>query len=227
MSATTGPLRLVVVGAGAASLKSTVALNLAVAAAAGGTATALRDLDGASSRALARAAGDGAAVALPWAAAPLTVHAQTDVVGVETSLVVVDAPPRLDDAVRAELARAALVLVPVDASPVARRALAEVAAWIAARPAPPVLRVALARGLPRAADRWALLEEIEALAPGAMLPTTLPAGRAPATGGRERVARLYAPGTRAAAAYAALLRAMGVAIPAAGDAGLSVPSTTP
>lgn len=212
------PVRLVVVGAGAASLKSTVALNVAVAAAAAGTATLLRDLDGASSRALARAAGDGAAVTLPWAAAPLAVSAAPDPEPASAApgalaLVVVDPPPRLDDAVRAELARATVVLVPVDASPLARRALREVAAWRAARESPPVLRVALARALPRDADRWALLEEIEALAPDALLPATLPAGRLAAPGARERVARLYAPGTRAAAAYAALARTLGVIAP--------------
>ncbi len=222
MSGAIAPRRLVVVGAGAASLKSTVALNLAVAAAAAGTATALRDLDGASSRALARMAGAGPTVALPWAAAPLSVHVGADDAVDAAALVVVDPPPRLDDGVRAELARAATVLVPVDASPVARRALREVAAWHAAQPSPPTLRVSLARSLPRDADRWALLEEIEALAPGAMLPTTLPAGRALGSRTGERVARLYAPGTRAASAYAALARAVGALAP-----GVSVPSTTP
>ena len=216
MSASGPAARLVVVGAGAASLKSTVALNLAVAAATAGTDTRLRDLDGASSRALVRAAGAGAdegSVALPWAAAPLAVSVGPDAEpeGPETpALVVVDPPPRLDDAVRAELARATVVLVPVDATPVARRALREVAAWLATREAPPALRVAMARALPRDADRWALLEEVEALAPGAMLPATLPAGRLASPAGRERVARLYAPGTRGAAAYAALVRALGL-----------------
>ena len=210
--ASSPPVRLVVVGAGAASLKSTVALNVAVAAATAGVATRLRDLDGASSRALARAAGEGATVALPWAAAPLHVSVadEGEPSADPSALVVVDPPPRLDDAVRAELARASVVLVPVDASPLARRALREVAAWRATREAPPALRVAMARALPRDADRWALLEEIEALAPDALLPATLPAGRRAASAGRERVARLYAPGTRGAAAYAALVGALGL-----------------
>ncbi|GLC24317.1 hypothetical protein [Roseisolibacter agri] len=216
------PARLVVVGAGAASLKSTVALNVAVAAATAGIATRLRDLDGASSRALARAAGDGATVALPWAAAPLHVGTPPDPEPADApALVVVDPPPRLDDAVRAELARAAVVLVPVDASPLARRALREVAAWRAGQSSPPALRVALARALPRDADRWALLEEIEALAPDALLPATLPAGRLAAPSGRERVARLYAPGTRGAGAYAALVGAL------TGALGLTSTRTTP
>ncbi|MGZ8411743.1 MAG: hypothetical protein ACXW05_03350 [Gemmatirosa sp.] len=211
MSDSIAPMRLVV--AGAASLKSTVALNVAVAAAAAGICTQLRDLDGASSRALARATDGGDLAALPWTAASLLVRLGSEPSNDDAALVVVDPPPRLDEGVRAELARATAVLVPVDASPVSRRALREVAAWVGAQPAPPTLHVALARALPRDADRWALLEEIEALAPGAMLVTTLPAGRTPATAERERIARLYAPGTRAAAVYAVLARAVGVVSP--------------
>ncbi|MDF1502614.1 hypothetical protein [Roseisolibacter sp. H3M3-2] len=117
---------------------------------------------------------------------------------------VLDLPPRLDDAVRRTLAEADRVLVPVDAGPRARRALREVAAAVAGRP-PGTLREALAGTLPRDVDRWALLEELEALAPAALLATTLPAGRA-----RALVPRLYAPGTAGARAYARLAAELGL-----------------
>jgi hypothetical protein len=204
------PTRWVVVGAGAGPLACTVALNVAVAAASGGTPTLLHDLDGAAARALARVVGLDGVVALPWTTAPL----QLRTAGGETSppaphtLVIVAAPRRLDAPVRAELERAAVVLVPMDATAVARRALREVAALLAASPAPALLHAVLGRSLPRDADRWALLEEIEALAPGALLSATLPAGRAgPGPAGAD-AARLYAPGTAAATAYAAVLAAV-------------------
>jgi hypothetical protein len=204
------PARWVVVGAGAGPLACTVALNVAVAAASAGTPTLLHDLDGAAARALARVVAEDGVVALPWTTAPLRLRTP----GGETSpptpgtLVIVAAPRRLDAAVRVELERAALVLVPMDATAVARRALREVAALLAALPAPALLHAVLGRSLPRDADRWALLEEIEALAPGALLSATLPTGRAaPGVAGAD-AARLYAPGTAAAAAYAAVLVAV-------------------
>jgi hypothetical protein len=82
--------------------------------------------------------------------------------------------------------------VPVDASALARRVLAEVAPAAGDR-----LRVVLARRLPRTADRWALVEQLEALADGALVPVTLPMARAGAPA-------LYAPGTAAARAYVRL-----------------------
>jgi hypothetical protein len=181
-------LRVAVAGAG--PLRSTAALNLAAAVAAAGTAVVLRGPDGSATP-----------LALPWAPPPAGGESAT----------VVDLPPRLDDAVRAALAESDRVLVPVDASPLARRALREVAAVLGAR-APEVLRVALARTLPRDADRWALLGELEEIAPGALVPTTLPSGR-----GRGAPPRLYAPGTAGARAYVRVAAALG----------LTAPSTTP
>lgn len=228
---------VVVVGAGAANLKSTVALNLAAAVAAGGRAVRLVDGDGASGRALRRAlAGgpgaetgiDGASLhgpstgeradawtaRLPWAAAPVAVVDHPGLVslarlhgapqdGSAAPVTIVDPPPRLDGPVRAALDAADMVLVPVDASSLALRVLGEVEAALAGRGG--ALCVALARRLPRSADRWALVERLEGLAPGVLLPVTLPMARA--TAGR-RDALLYAPGTRAARAYAALARAL-------------------
>ena len=202
------PPRVLVVGAGAGNLKSAVALNLAAALAAAGTPARLADLDGASSAALRAFAPPGAApdrwpVALPWAVASLTVMAgrgdatrdaaRDAADDVEPGTVaVVDPPRRWDAGVQALAAAAALVLVPVDASALARRVLAEVAPAAGDR-----LRVVLARRLPRSADRWALVDHLESLAPGALSPVTIPMARA---GG----AVLYAPGTIAARAYARL-----------------------
>ena len=57
------------------------------------------------------------------------------------------------------------------------------------------LRVVLARRLPRAADRWSLVDQLDALAPDALSPTTVPMARG--DGGPP----LYAPGTLGARAY--------------------------
>jgi hypothetical protein len=189
---------VLVVGAGAANLKSAVALNLAAALAASGVPTRLVDLDGASSGALrafapSDAGSDAWAVTLPWAAAALAVVAGTHPPAEQPDVTdVVDPPRRWDAGVQALAAAAAVVLVPVDASALARRVLAEVAPVAGDR-----LRVVLARRLPRAADRWALVDQLEALAPDALSPVTVPMARA---GGPV----LYAPGTLAARAYARL-----------------------
>ncbi len=201
--------RVLVAGAGAGNLKSTVALNLAAALAAAGVAARLRDLDGASSRALAGPGGTlggGGRVRLPWAAADLVVAApgaadgsgDAAVGGADAAVEVVDPPPRFDAAVRALAASAPLVLVPVDATALALRVLGEVAPAVAGGGGR--LRVVLARRLPRAADRWALVDQLDALAPDALSPVTLPMARP----GAARAAALYAPGTRGAVAYARL-----------------------
>jgi hypothetical protein len=192
-----GP-HVLVVGAGAANLKSAVALNLAAALAASGTPARLVDLDGASSGALRAFAApdappDAWAVRLPWAAAPLSVATGTyPPAPAAEATDVVDPPRRWDARVQALAASAAVVLVPVDASALAQRILAQVAPVAGAR-----LRVVLARRLPRSADRWALVDQLEALAPDALSPVTVPMARA---GGPV----LYAPGTLATRAYARL-----------------------
>jgi chromosome partitioning protein len=211
------PARVVtVVGAGAGNLKGTVALNLAAALAALGRRVALHEHDGAAAAALGASA--PARVPLPRApygaaAVELALYGADDVPSAPGGIVVVDPPPRLDARTRAAVAAAHVVIVPVDASPLALRVLADVAATVqavAASPAPR-LRVVLARLVPRSADRWSLVERVAEVAPGALFHATLPmarragrdAGRgggAPAVGG----AVLYAPGTRAAAAYRAL-----------------------
>jgi cellulose biosynthesis protein BcsQ len=199
---------IVVVGAGAANVKSTVALNLAVALAAlvGDEAVALVDLDGAPSAALGVT--PQGEIAIPWLPRPLAVVPSLDAGAATNGTVVVDSPPRLDATTRAALDQARLVLVPVDASPLATRVLGEVAAAV---PSGARLRVALARRLPRDVDRWGLVDRVDELAPGALLRSTLPMAR-PGAGSRPAAARraavLYAPGSAAARAYAALAEEM-------------------
>lgn len=178
---------IVVVGAGAANLKSVVATNLVVACASLDVDVALDDRDGTSSHALLP---EGGAARLPWIARSITIGAATD-----AALLVVDPAPRFDDATRAAIDGADIVLVPVDASPFARRILRDVVRVVADSPAPDRVRVALARVVPRDADRWALVDELDGDAPGALLHSTLPMGRL-----------LYAPRTAAARAYARLAR---------------------
>jgi hypothetical protein len=67
--------------------------------------------------------------------------------------------------------------------------------------------VVLARTLPRGIDRWSLVEEIDAVVPGALYGSTVPVTRRVLrTDGAPSPAPvlLYARGTRAARAYAAL-----------------------
>jgi chromosome partitioning protein len=203
---------IVVVGAGSANLKSTVAANLATALAALDLPVALADADGASSRALTANDGDAptAGVApLPWTPRAVRLADPSHPTAAAGEIVVVDPPPRLGPATTAALAAADLVLVPVDATALARRVLRDVAALVGASARPPRLRAALARLVPREADRWGLVDAIEALAPGALLHTTLPMARSVRPVGRGAAARqamLFAPGTAAARAYAALAR---------------------
>jgi len=224
---------IVVVGAGAANMKSAVAANLVAALAALDVAVALRDHDGASMRALAGDA-PGAAVTLPWAARPVAgVPGDApldDPRLADARLVVVDPPPRLGDATRRAIDAAALVLVPVDASSLARRVLREVAALVAASAEPGRLRVALSRVVPRDADRWALVESIDGDAPGALLHATLPMARVrragtPQATGTLVPAPLYAPGTAAARAYARLARELVDALQLGGPAAARVSTT--
>ena len=200
---------IVVVGAGAANVKSTVALNLAVALSAHGAGddrspVALADLDGAPSIAL-RLDGPGAAE-IPWLPRPLAVVRSLEAVA-PGATVVVDAPPRLDGTTRAAIAAATLVVVPVDASPLAARVLGEVAAALRSGGGRAVLRVALARRLPRDVDRWGLVDRVDEIAPGALLRSTLPMARPAAarSGETRRAAVLYAPSSSAARAYEALV----------------------
>jgi len=199
---------VLVLGAGAGNLKSTVAANLVCALAAAGVDVALADADGASSRALRVGAPYGRALApLPWVGRVLRLDDAPDPRPLTGEVLVVDPPPRFDDAARGRIRDADLVLVPVDASSLAFRVLGEVAGHVGALPDDrrPLLRVALGRLLPRDVDRWGLVDRIDEAAPGALVHTTLPMARTVRVGA-DRQARLYAPGTAAARAYARLAR---------------------
>ena len=191
---------VVVVGAGVANLKGTVVVNLAGALAALGEAVHLVDMAGSAAVPLAGP--------LPWARAPITLANDPAAPAAPGALVLCDPPARFDAAVRALVCAARLVLVPVDASPLALRVLGEVEATLGAAAGDavhadgPRLRVVLARRLPREVDRWALVERVGALAGPVLAPITLPMARSARV--RSGAALLYAPGTGAARAYAAL-----------------------
>ncbi|AHG91796.1 Cobyrinic acid ac-diamide synthase [Gemmatirosa kalamazoonensis] len=190
-----------IVGAGGANLKSTVAANLAAALAALDVPVALADADGASSRALAEP--------LPWAPRAVRLVAADTLHAAPGEILVVDPPARLGPSTTAAVRAADLVLVPVDATPLSLRVLRDVAALVDDASPAPRLRAALARLVPREADRWGLVEKVDAVAPGALLHATLPMARSVRVGTGAPLARpamLFAPGTSAARAYAALAR---------------------
>jgi cellulose biosynthesis protein BcsQ len=225
-----------VAGAGSSNIKSTTATNLAVAISALGLDVELRDLDpaGHSIRALT-----GAPPAAPTAAGVrwitlsaasgrrARVAAVASSEGAPAPIIVVECAPRLDAASERALLGADLVLVPLDASALARRALQEVAGLLDGHPtkaggAPP-LRAVLSRLLPRAADRWSLVETIGERDGATLYEVTLPMGRATtvASGAPALApATLYSPAGRAAAAYRAvarlIMRDLGLAAPAVG-----------
>lgn len=191
-------------GSAAGALAATLAVNLVAALAGRGRAAHLAVGRGASEALdLARQA---FGAPLPWAPAPVTA-APLGAPAPEGALVVAlaVAPVALPDhgalpeALAALLVAAPLVLVPLDAGAATRAALAVVERTLGAA-APARLRVVLARRMPRAADRWALVDRLEALPPGVVVPGTFPLGRRGAGSG----AGLYAPGSAAAAAYARL-----------------------
>jgi chromosome partitioning protein len=204
-------------GAGTGGAKSTAAVNLAVAFAAAGLRVELRDVDPVTPafRALARAADSaGPPVELPISRAlrgRVTLAAgfppPAAAPGVAApDLLLLDCPTQVDADTERAVGLASLVLVPVDASPLALRTLGEVAELLSRqRPAAARLRVALARVLPRRIDRWGVVEELTERYPGALYATTVPLRRTGAShDAGARAPTLYAPTTRAAAAYAAL-----------------------
>ena len=205
-----GPHVVTVVGAGAGNLKATVALNLAAALAAHGERVALREHSGLVAATLGvPASGPVALPRAPGVGAPAPVLALLDGDGPagEATVVVVDPPARLDAVTRDAILAADVVIVPVDATPLAVRVLREVADVVrsAAPAGAPRLRVTLARLLPRAVDRWTLVEQVTELAPDALFHASIPmARRASGRGAPAPRALLYAPGTGAAAAYGAL-----------------------
>jgi chromosome partitioning protein len=222
-----------VAGAASGSARTTAAVNLAVALAVSGLDVRLCDLDpaGSARRALGSAPAETSGSTplevrlsreLRGRVTVTDGMDHVDAAGGRTALagapgegmpdvLVVHCPPVLDDAALAAVRRAGVVLVPVDASPGALAALESVAAAIGAPGAPaasggvgPRIRAAMVRVLPRAVDRWAVVDRITERYPDALYATTIPMGRRASSGGEPPT--LYAPTTRAAAAYAALAR---------------------
>jgi chromosome partitioning protein len=222
----TNPEVCVVAVAGAAgSARTTAAVNLAVALAGSGLDVRLCDLDpaGAARRALGGVAAESSGstpreVRLSRRLrGRVTVGGSSEGVGARTSpaggpaghtpdVLVVHCPPVLDEIALTALREARVALVPIDASPGALAAVERVAAAIgavrASGSAGPRVRIAMVRVLPRAVDRWAVVDRLTESYPEALYATTVPMGRR-ASGGAAPPT-LYAPSTRAAAAYAAL-----------------------
>lgn len=101
----------------------------------------------------------------------------------------------------------ALVVVPLDASPESRSSLDSVVAALGGRR--DLLMILLSRLLPRAADRWSLVDALDDEYADALSPVTVPMGRprgaSPGASGAGE-ATLYAPTGRAAKAYRAVAR---------------------
>jgi|SRR5215207_2393297 len=214
-----------VAGTATPSARTTAAVNLAVALAVSGLDVRLCDLDPAGS---ARRALGGVTAEISGSTprevrlsrrlrGRITVAGGSEEVGARTSpaggpadrtpdVLIVHCPPVLDEVALTALRGARVVLVPIDASPGALAAVESVAAAIGAVRAPggvgPRIRIAMVRVLPRAVDRWAVVDRLTESYPEALYATTVPMGRRASGGGGAPT--LYAPTTRAAAAYAAL-----------------------
>jgi cellulose biosynthesis protein BcsQ len=219
---TIGPRTVAVAGAGATNVKATVAVNLAVAIASLGATVELRDADPErhSGRALTGAAVECVGVRR---GAPLEILAtpvdRPSTYGAPPQLLVHDCAPRMDAETAAAIRAADAVVVAVDGSALSLRALDEVAATRSAAGGDAVL-VLLTRALPRTVDRWSLVERLVHPDGVRLSPVTVPMGRAArrptgaehASPTRVRRATLYAPGTRAARAYAAFARELVAAL---------------
>ena len=219
---TLGPKTVAVAGAGATNVKATVAVNLAVAIASLGATVELRDADPErhSGRALTGASvervGVGRGAPLEILATPLDGQSTP---AAPPQLLVHDCAPRLDAETSAAIRDSDAIVVAVDGSSLSLRALDEVAAVRSATGGDAV-RVLLTRALPRTVDRWALVERLAERDGVRLSPVTVPMGRAarrPSGAAhvspvRIRRATLYAPGTRAAHAYAAFARELVAAL---------------
>jgi len=211
-------IEIAVAGAGSTNVKATVSVNLSAAFASLGLSVELVDGDPERHASRALTGGQPDERVRLTRAGVLRVDAVP--VGRESrepaaELTVLDCAPRVNAETVARLAAAALVLIPVDGSPLSLRALDDVALAVAgaARPdgsVPP--RILLSRRLPRTVDRWSLVERLSEREDATLHPVTVPMGRArrrdaaSAPAGHRRDATLYAPTTTAAKAYASLAR---------------------
>lgn len=198
---------LAVAGGADGRSRPTVALNLAVGLSAIGYAVELVDRDPAAPllRALRGVAAQSPQPVVLDAGAGLGLSVRP-AADAPAALRVLDAGPTLGEDAEAVIRAAALVVVPLDAGPAARDALDRIAAALDWRL--DALLVVLSRLLPRAADRWRLVDDLDEQYAEALSPVTLPMGRRPgaAAGGAGGGATLYAPTGRAAKAYVAVAR---------------------
>lgn len=127
--------------------------------------------------------------------------------GNSAALTVRDCPPGLSPLTLAALEDADLVLVPLEASPLALPGLADIAAIVASLPRPPRLRVALVRVNDRRILTGDVRERVRADYPGALYGAEIPEDvRAAEAPGFGLPVTLYAPQSRAAVAYGELAR---------------------
>ena len=202
---------LAVAGGPDAGAKSTVALNLAVGLSALGYAVELVDNDpSARVTGALRVAGPPARpgerlVLEPGArlGVPVRDRLATGDRFATPDVRVVDSAPPPADGPAGELEEADLVLVPLDVGAESRQALERITRQLGER-GEGALRIVLSRVLPRDADRWRLVDDLDERYADALSPVTLPLGRA-GRRGTEGVT-LYAPTGRAAKAYRAVAR---------------------
>jgi chromosome partitioning protein len=124
-------------------------------------------------------------------------------------LTVRDCPPGLSPLTVAAIEGADLVLVPLEASPLALPGLADVAAIVASLPSPPRLRAVLVRVNPRRILTGDVRDRIRADYPGALYAEEIPEDvRAAEAPGFGLPVTVYAPSSRSALAYGQLARAV-------------------
>ena len=200
--------------------KTTTAVNLAAELVALGYRVELRDLDPQSSATLALGADPAAD---PWEAEPVEVHGirlrpggrllarvergehsalalLEDGTGADVRIL--DCPPTLGLLTTAALGAARIALVPLQPSPLALTALADVGAVLEDLERLPRLRTVLVQVHPRRVLTRDVVAHLEENAPGTLYRTHIPEdARAAEAPGHGLPLRLYAPSSRAAEAY--------------------------
>jgi chromosome partitioning protein len=211
---------LVVTGGKGGTGKTTTAVNLAAELVALGFSVELRDLDPQSSATLALGADPAAD---PWEAEPVELDgirlrpggrllariergersALELLKNVEPADVrILDCPPTLGLLTTAALEAATLALVPLQPSPLALTALADVAAVLEDLENPPRLRTVLVQVHSRRLLTRDVVAHLEENAPGTLYRAQIPEdARAAEAPGHGLPLRLYAPSSRAAEAY--------------------------
>lgn len=220
---------IAIAGAKGGTGKTTTAVNLAAALAERGERVALQDLDPQASATLALGID---ATPDPWTAAPRSLEldglpepltlrpggrllmlagerdagALLDNSGESWDALVYDCPPGLDRLALAAIEAADLVLVPLEATPLALASLSDVAALLPGSRRTR-LRAVLVRSNPRRILTADVRERVERTYRGALYGTQIPEDvRAAEAPGHGLPVTVYAPSSRAAAAYRELAR---------------------